>query len=110
MPDVLRVKHLIASMAKQGTEHDSFYEAVHGIEDYVSLWREVSIMLKSQYQVKGLTGETYELVNITEDEMILSETEFLNFGHSVVAVAIDNMTLLPRQSTNVYIVRTESAL
>ena len=110
LPYVLRVKHMITAMAQKNTDHDGFYGVVHGINESVNLWREVSIMLKSQYHQKGLTGETYELVNITEDEMILSETEFLNFGNGVVAVAIDHMTLLPRQSTNVYIIRTERAL
>tara|TARA_B100000780_G_scaffold276976_1_gene246682 strand:+ start:819 stop:1541 length:723 start_codon:yes stop_codon:yes gene_type:complete len=110
LPYVLRVKHLITAMAQNNTEHDGFYDVVHGLKDYVNLWREVSIMLKSQYHQEGLTGETYALVNTTEAEMVLAETEFLNFGRAVVAVAIDNMTLLPSQSTNVYIVRKEGVL
>jgi len=110
LPYVFRVKSLITSMAQNNAKDEGFYGVVHGIREYVSLWYEVSIMLKSQYRQQDLTGDVYEVINITEEELVLSETEFLNFGDSVVAVAIDHMTLLPRQSTNVYIIRGGSRL
>jgi len=105
MPYIVRIKQLIGSMASTSDDHP--YEVVRNLDQPVPLWHEVSMMLTSQYSAKGLKGDIYELVNITEDQMVLSESEFLNFGHRVLAVAIDHMTLLPKQSTNVYIVREE---
>ena len=105
MPYIVRIKQLIGSMASTSDDHP--YEVVRNLDQPVTLWYEVSMMLTSQYSAKGLKGDIYELVNITEDQMVLSESEFLNFGHRVLAVAIDHMTLLPKQSTNVYIVRED---
>jgi len=105
MPYVVRIKQLIGSMASSSDDHP--YQVVRNLDQSVPLWYEVSMMLTSQYSAKGLKGDIYELANITEDEMVLSESEFLNFGDNVLAVAIDHMTLLPKQATNVYIVREE---
>lgn len=105
MPYVVRIKQLIGAMASR--ESDSLYQVSDNLDQSIPLWYEVTIALISQYTAKGLKGDIYELKNITEDEMVLAEHEFLNFGKNVLAVAIDHMTLLPKQATKVYIVREE---
>ncbi len=57
----------------------------------------------AKYEGDELNGEHYVVTNKTPSNLILLEQEF--YRKKVVAVSIENLNLLPGQSTNVYVVR-----
>ena len=70
----------------------------------VKLWKEVEMKHLKTYEGERLSGDTYQLKNISKSEMQLSEDEFLHFRPGILAVAIENLKLKSEELTKVYIV------
>lgn len=94
-----RIKDLAALMAEVGSSHKVT------INQEVKLWQESHFLLLSQYdEYPGLLGEKYRLTNISASSMELLEQEFYRTG--VLAVAIEQHTLAPGESTHILIIRS----
>lgn len=91
------IKNMMLSMAKD--EHD---HAVV-VNKELALWREVRFYLQKKYLDEDMVGEHYFLANTSTTAMSLAEQEFYRAG--VMAVAIEKHSLMPGESTAVYIVR-----
>ncbi len=101
-PLVEQVKRLIKSMATGKGLDGLPYEE---LDQEVNLWSETKIVLKQRFESHGLWGEVYVITNRSDKDVVFSETEFLDFGKDVKAVALENLTLQPEQATVLYIVR-----
>lgn len=73
------------------------------INQKVPLWNEASMVILSKYENDNFYGEHFKITNITNNNLVLLEQEFYRRG--VVAVSIENLNLLPNQTTNLYVVR-----
>jgi conjugal transfer pilus assembly protein TraK len=69
----------------------------------IGLWEGTRFILTTVFTDRNLVGEKYRLHNIGSDRIRIAEQELYRKG--VLAVAVENMTLDPGQSTNIYIVR-----
>jgi conjugal transfer pilus assembly protein TraK len=98
-PDM--IKDLVRAMALNEAQVNGCEVNEHGRK--VPIWNEVELSLERTWECDGIVGERYTLVNITAGELRLAEQEFLRRG--VLAIALDNAALAPRQSTGVYVVR-----
>ena len=70
----------------------------------MALWEGTRFVLTAQYSDRSLIGEKYRLTNISKNQIRIVEQELYRQG--VIAVAIENMQLDPRQSTNIYVIRS----
>lgn len=70
------------------------------------LWREARFELVRQYNGLGMVGEEYRLTNTSNGQMVLAEQEFDREQDGVLGVAIERMTLQPREQTAVYVIRS----
>lgn len=70
------------------------------------LWREARMVLQRRFRGRNLVGEEYRLTNVTDRPLVLAEQEFDRPGAQVLAVSIDNLNLLPHESTAVYVIRS----
>lgn len=73
------------------------------VRQQIPLWKEASMVYVAKYDGDELYGEHYIVTNKTASNLVLLEQEF--YRKKVVAVSIENLNLLPGQSTNVYVVR-----
>lgn len=94
-----QAKNLILNMAD---EEGRDVEAV-AVNQEIPLWKEGRLVLLSKYLDGGLVGEKYRLTNVSNSEMLLVEQELFRKG--VVVVVIENHTLMPTDSTYIFIVR-----
>ncbi|KVV25069.1 conjugal transfer protein TraK [Burkholderia cepacia] len=69
----------------------------------VPLWKEGRLVLVSKVMDSDMVGEKYTLTNVASSEMLLVEQELYRRG--VRAVAIEHHTLMPGDSTDIFIVR-----
>ena len=60
-------------------------------------------MLLAQYMAGDMVGEKYRLGNVSPSGMLLVEQELYRRG--VRAVAVEHHTLMPGDSTQIYVVR-----
>lgn len=67
----------------------------------ILLWKEVQFTLLRKAETTDLIAESYELVNLTSSEMVISEAEFYKKG--VVAIVVENLILGPSASTRLHI-------
>jgi conjugal transfer pilus assembly protein TraK len=102
---VRAMKSLVVAMT---TGHFPGDARVDDVSRDIQLWSEARFTLTRVAEMRGLVGETYRLTNVSNQPMVLAEQEFDRESGNVVGVAIDNLNLLPGDSTNVYIVRTGS--
>ena len=101
-PYIKEVKELIRTMTRRQEESNYYTQELNEV---IPLWKETKITLKMSYVGDKYLGEIYLIKNISGREMILHESEFLNFGSGVRAVGIENLTLLSGQETHLYVVR-----
>lgn len=73
----------------------------------VQLWAQVRFVQVRQYAGRGLVGEKYLLHNTSAQPLVLAEPEFDREGAQVAAIAIEQHTLRPGESTSVYVIRRE---
>lgn len=73
------------------------------VNQEIPLWKEASMRYVAKYEGDGAYGEHYVVTNKTSANLILLEQEF--YRKKVVAVSIENLNLLPGQSTNVFVIR-----
>ena len=71
----------------------------------VQLWAEAKFSLMRTYEGRGLIGEKYLLTNISPAPMVLAEQEFDRDDADIRAIAVENQSLAPGDSTNVYVIR-----
>lgn len=100
-PYQAEIKDLVVAMATNNPDV-SGYE-IEDVGTRVPIWREADLTLERVWRGEYLVGERYSLVNVTNSELRLDEHEFMRRG--VLAIAIDNHALLPRQATGVYVIR-----
>jgi conjugal transfer pilus assembly protein TraK len=103
---VRAMKALLVTMASDRIPADVRVEEVNRP---VPLWVEASFLLMRRYEGRGLLGEKYLLRNTSAALMVLAEQEFDRDGAQVMGVAIENHNLQPGESTNVFVIRKESA-
>ena len=72
----------------------------------ISLWAEALFALELQYLAADTVAERFLLKNISASPMVLAEREFYKKG--VHAVAIEQHTLAPGDTTKIYIVREKA--
>lgn len=96
-----RVKDLILTMADEDG-NDATVDR-QDVNKEVSLWQEGRLVMLSKYTDTDIVGEKYRLTNVSKADMLLVEQEL--FRRGVRAVSINNMTLAPGDSTDIYIVR-----
>jgi conjugal transfer pilus assembly protein TraK len=94
------LKALVMAMA---SEEAPTSIAVKQVEQEFGLWQATRFVLTRVYTDRNLVGEKYRLTNTGSERIRIAEQELYRKG--VLAVAIENMTLDPGQSTNIYIVR-----
>jgi conjugal transfer pilus assembly protein TraK len=70
----------------------------------VRLWQGTRFTLLRRYEAPGLVGERYLLTNLGEVALALESRWFDK--DSVLGVAVENATLEPQASTNVFVLRT----
>lgn len=95
-----RVKDLVLIMADEELKDAVDMEQVN---KEVPLWKEGRLVLKAKYLDGDIVGEKYDLTNISNSEMLLVEQELYRNG--VIGVSIEHQTLMPGESTNLFIVR-----
>lgn len=95
------IKDLMVEMATNKLDSDGY--EVEEVGSRIPIWREAELTLERVWRGDTLVGERYSLVNITNSELRLDEHEFMRRG--VLAIAIDNHALLPKQATGVYVIR-----
>lgn len=104
---VQQIKELIYVMGDDADDPQDEL-AVDGIsrnfvKQQIPLWKEAAMLFVAKYEGDELYGEHYLVTNTTSSNLILMEQEF--YRKKVVAVSIENLDLLPGQTTNVYVVR-----
>jgi conjugal transfer pilus assembly protein TraK len=104
---VQQIKELIYVMGDDADDPQDEL-AVDGInrnfvKQQIPLWKEAAMLFVAKYEGDELYGEHYRVTNTTSSNLILMEQEF--YRKKVVAVSIENLDLLPGQTTNVYVVR-----
>jgi len=95
------VRHLLSSMAQ---ETPAAHIDVRPMNQEMALWEGTRFVMTAQYSDRAMIGEKYRLTNISRNQIRIVEQELYRKG--VIAVAIENMQLDPRQSTNVYVIRS----
>lgn len=96
-------KGLKALLTAMASEEAPTNIEVKQVEQEFGLWQGTRFVLTSIYTDRNLVGEKYRLINTGSEGIRIAEQELYRKG--VLAVAIENMTLDPGQSTNIYIVR-----
>lgn len=97
---VRAVKAMLRAMAGERLPQDVRVQEV-GRE--VALWQEARFTLVRSYEGRALAGEAYLLTNVSEQPMVLTETEFDREG--VLGVSVEHHNLRPGESTNVFVIR-----
>jgi len=99
---IKNVKALMKAMAT-GMAIDGY--TVDDVDIEVPLWKETHIHLKAIYDGYDLVGEVYVITNISDEDMVLAEHEFLDFGENTKATALERRHLAKGESTFIYVVR-----
>ncbi len=97
------VKALTLAMAVPGLVNDASIQVVDGGAEEIQLWQEARFVLMARHDTASLTGETYELTNVSKARMVLDERELFRPG--VVSVSAMRLVLEPGESTRVWVVR-----
>lgn len=101
IPYTEQIKRLVRAMAR-GAVPDGYVPSIE--EREIPLWAEAHIVLTARYS-GDLTGEVYQLTNISGKEMRLDEREFSRLATDIKAVAIVEHNLAPKQTARIYLVR-----
>ena len=96
------IKALLLALATPGG--DSVLGAPQPRVREIPLWKEARFVQRSQLDVSGLVGETYDLTNISGETMVIDERELYKKG--VVAISVRSLALQPGASTPVWIIRS----
>ena len=103
LPFIKRIERLMSALGRNALPED--YTPLPAPQ-VIPLWEEVQLERKTLYSGDTLTGEIYNLTNLTQEEMLLDERELRRLpGHPVAAVAIDKHRLRAHESTKVFVVR-----
>ena len=102
---VRSIKALILAMANPalGAEFDQQRVGVAGEEQ--QLWAEARLVLKQITRAPGLRGDSFELINVSGQRLVLDEREL--FSPGVLAVSAKRLVLEPGESTPLWVVRSE---
>lgn len=95
------VRKLLTSMAQDTPPASA---DVRQVNQEMVLWEGTKFTLMATYAERGMVGEKFHLTNVSKSQIRVVEQELYRKG--VIAVAIENMQLDPRQSTNVYVIRS----
>ena len=91
------------TLAMAGAEVPADIE-VRAASQLVTLWRESRFVLVATFLSRELVGETYELTNVSQDEMVIDERELYREG--VQSVSVKYHQLAAGSRTPVWIVRS----
>lgn len=100
-----RIAELMKAMATQA-ELTGFDRAVPEKPVEIRRWKEVAFRLHETWTGYELTGEVFELTNVTRKTLTFHEREFLDVGQGVMATAMDKLQLAPNETSRVYVVRS----
>lgn len=98
---VKSVRNLLNAMAQDIPPTSA---EVRQMNQELGLWEGTKFAMTATYTERGLVGEKYKLTNVSKEQIRVVEQELYRKG--VVAVAIENMQLEPKQSTNIYVIRS----
>ncbi len=98
---VARLKYLVRAMAK-GLEPEGYTPVK--VDKPVPLWDGTRLVLLRRWMGE-LVGEVYRLTNVSATEKDLDERGFGVLEKNILAVAIEQRTLAPGESTSIYLVR-----
>jgi len=98
------IKAMLRAMLASRTPDDVVAEDV---SVPLRLWQEASFTLTRTYRGRGFIGERYQLTNVGNLPMTVTEQEFDREADGVVAVAIESLNLRPGDATWVYVIRNE---
>lgn len=94
------IRNLVIAMAQESGQSSI---AGRTVNQEIALWEGTKFVQIGQYVERGLTGEKYRLTNVSKEQIRVIEQELYRKG--VLAVAIENMVLDPKQSTNIYVIK-----
>lgn len=97
---VRAIKAFMIGIANQNTSALDI-EAKSAYQE-VPLWNEVLFVRTKTYSSADLSGEAFQLTNVSRNAMTVQEAEF--FKRGVLAVAIRKHNLMPGESTDVFVV------
>lgn len=95
------VRNLLNTMAQETPPASA---DIRPANQEMALWEGTKFVMTGTYTDRSLIGEKYRLTNLSKGQIRVVEQELYRKG--VVAVAIENMQLEPKQSTNVYVIRS----
>jgi len=95
------VRNLLNAMAQETPPSSA---EVRQVNQELALWEGTKFTMTATYADRNMVGEKYRLTNTSKSQIRVVEQELYRKG--VIAVAIENMQLDPRQTTNVYVVRS----
>lgn len=100
---VEKIKRLMTAMAK-GKAPAGYVQERENTE--VPLWKETVITLESTYSSYTMLGETYSIVNVSDDDLKFHESEFLDFGDNVLSVSVRPKAVSEGETAMLYVVRS----
>ena len=101
---VRTMKNLLLAMAGDALPEDM---EVREPAREVALWPEVRLTLQRAWLGAGIVGEKYQLANLGSTPLNLAERDLYKPG--VMAVSLERASLLPGESTNVFVIRERRA-
>lgn len=99
-PFTRAIKAFVIGMANQKT--DALDIETRPSYQEIPLWQEALFVRTKTFTSADLSGEAYQLTNVSRNAMTLQEAEFYKKG--VLAVAIRQHILSPGESTEVFVV------
>ena len=101
---VRTMKNLLLAMAGDALPEDM---EVREPAREVALWPDVRLTLQRAWLGAGIVGEKYQLANLGSTPLNLAERDLYKPG--VMAVSLERRSLLPGESTNVFVIRERRA-
>ena len=101
---VRTIKNLLLAMAGDALPDDM---EVREPGQQLSLWPGVRLTLQRAWLGAGIVGEKYQLANVGTGEVNLAERDLYKPG--VMAVSLENASLRPGETTNLFVIRERRA-
>ena len=100
---VRAIKNLLLAMAGDTLPRDM---EIRELVREVALWKGTRFTLSRAYLGQRIVGEKFLLTNVGSTALTVTEQELYKPG--VMAIAVENGKLNPRQSTNVFVIRART--
>lgn len=98
----VKIRNLMYAMYK--SDDTNYFIEPH--DEIIPLWQETQVTHIASFIGTEYKGDAYELINVSDKPMVLSESEFITFGENVEAISINVTHLKPKDKTIMFIVRS----